>query len=227
MVQFATHMRLNRPSKLARMQFLAQKHHLLPHKEFPVVSEKFSLQVASAASWIGVICKRDRQDERVVSILPTDYSISPEIAVCVGSLHKISPTALKNPTRDIHQLAKNAVINTSRVLERTLELVNSATYCEEREWIISLFSRLKGEEYHPWDGVTLPPFNNRVVENNTIASIEEERSQQAQYQKALKIWQSAVKNLLSLPMALDADGVMTPVIFNAIMEIHQVFRIIH
>lgn len=148
--------------------------------------------------------------------------MSPEVAALVQSIHPIQTHTLKKGSQAIKERAQGVLVNTLRVIERTIDLLKSATYCEERSWFVALLNREAGGGYHPWDHLSLPPLSEQVQEDNSPSEISKETLRHIQLVSDREKWHKSVQMILELPFAFDDEGGLLPDIYQGLLTMNEV-----
>jgi hypothetical protein len=166
------------------------------------------------------ICKRPRNPETTVSILPSDSDTSLEIAALVGSIHAIRPNTLRMKDKHVELRTRDAIINTMNIVKRTEKLMQSSTYCEERKWFIAFLDGLGANTFTPWDRVPIPAIV--IPENNDPAAMLKEAEERRSFRSYRTKWQKIADTIIKFPLAVDENRMLVPEVYQGIMLIHQV-----
>ena len=128
--QLANHLRLKRPTSLARLQFLAVDNKLAPLMEPRDSDINFPIHWKKAKDDLTAICSRERGVDDVVKVLPNDSTTSAEIATITSSIHTIHPAALRHKDKQVVLRTKGVLQNTICVVTRQSHLLKSSTFFE-------------------------------------------------------------------------------------------------
>lgn len=206
-----------------RLQILAEDNKLSPIDEVDTLSGDFDARLSALHNKLEEICKRLKASQAGLAVLQQgDAPITAEVSALLGSLHPIQfLLLLKKGSEGIRERAKGVLINTLWIVKRTQNLMRSATYCEERAWLLTFLTRQAGQEYSPWDQLPLPPLSEQIRENNLPLEISKEVVRRVQLINDRDQWHKIVKEILKLPFALDTDGILLPGVYQGITAIDE------